>query len=208
MTIETARQTSRAPDHPAERVFVDRWSPRGFAPDEIPLSVLRTFFEAARWAPSAYNSQPWRFVYALRGEAEFETFLAPLIEFNRGWARHASALVYLLSKKDFTPPGRLEPVFARTHSFDAGAAWANFANQAALSGWAAHGMSGIDAEAAHKTLGAPDNFTVEIAIAVGRKGDGASLPPALLAREKPSSRAAVDDFVAHRLFTDRLELPR
>ena len=158
MTLYGPSQTRRAPDHPAERIFVDRWSPRSFAADEIPISVLRTFFEAARWAPSAYNSQPWRFVYALRNDPEFEAFLAPLIEFNRGWARHAAALVYLLSRKDFTSPGKSEPAFARTHSFDAGAAWANFANQAAWSGWAAHGMSGIDAEAARKSPARPGQF--------------------------------------------------
>jgi hypothetical protein len=79
----------------------------------------------------------------------------PLIEFNRGWAQHAAALVYLVSKKDFTPPGKTESQFSRTHSFDTGAAWANFANQAALGGWAAHGMSGFDVDAARKALGCP-----------------------------------------------------
>lgn len=208
MTVHTFASTDRQPDHPAHRIFVDRWSPRGFSDDKISAEILRTFFEAARWAPSAYNSQPWRFVYALRGDAEFQTFLEPLIEFNRGWAKHAAALVYLLSRKDFTLPGKTDPAPARTHSFDAGAAWANFANQTALAGWAAHGMSGIDAAAAHKALGAPDNFNVEIAIAVGKRGDGSRLPPPLLDREKPSGRAPVDDFVAHRLFTERLEKAR
>ena len=116
MTIHTPVSTDRNPDHPAHRAFVDRWSPRGFSDEPIRVATLQTFFEAARWAPSAYNSQPWRFVYALRGDAAFEQFLAPLIEFNRGWAKHAAAIVYLLSKKDFTPPGKSEPAFARTHS--------------------------------------------------------------------------------------------
>ena len=203
MTVRDLPATNRSPEYPAERIFVDRWSPRGFADDEIPESVLRTFFEAARWAPSAYNSQPWRFLYALRGQGEFETFLTPLVEFNRGWARHAAALIYLVSKKDFTSQGKAEPQFSRTHSFDAGAAWANFANQAAQAGWAAHGMSGLDVDAARKVLRIPEGFAVEIAIAVGRKGDDAHLAPALLQREQPSNRLPVADFVEPGLFPER-----
>jgi nitroreductase len=203
VTFHTPGSTSRTPEHSAERIFVDRWSPRGFSEEDISDSVLRSFFEAARWAPSAFNSQPWRFLYTLRGEPEFVTFLAPLIEFNRGWAQHAAALVYLVSKKDFTPPGKTEAQFSRTHSFDSGAAWANFANQAALGGWAAHGMSGFDVDAARKALGVPDGFVVEIAIAVGRKGDGAHLTPALLQREQPSGRSPVSHFVARGLFPER-----
>ncbi|MHB0773891.1 nitroreductase family protein [Bradyrhizobium sp. 1.29L] len=137
MTIQDPASKTRAPEHPADRIFIDRWSPRGFTEDQIPEGVLNTFFEAARWAPSAFNSQPWRFLYALRGQSEFEIFLTPLIGFNRGWAQRAAALVYLLSRKAFTPPGKTDPQFSRTHSFDSGAAWANFANQATAAGWAA-----------------------------------------------------------------------
>ena len=203
MTIQEQATKGRAPEHPADRIFVDRWSPRGFSQEQIPEGVLNTFFEAARWAPSAFNSQPWRFLYALRGQAEFEAFLAPLIEFNQGWARHAAALVYLLSRKEFTPPGKTEPQFSRTHSFDAGAAWANFANQATAAGWAAHSMSGFDVEKARTVLAVPEGFAVEIAIAIGRKGDGAHLAPGLLQREQPSGRSAVSDFVARGLFPER-----
>ena len=203
MTNHLPAATDRTPDHPAHRIFVDRWSPRGFSDEAISEGDLRTFLEAARWAPSSYNSQPWRFLYALRGQPEFETFLAPLIEFNRGWAKHAAALIYVISRKSFTPAGKTEPSFSRTHSFDAGAAWANFANQVALSGWAAHGMSGFDVEAAQKALGVPDGFAVEIAVAVGRKGDGAHLAAALLEREKPSPRLPVGDIAAAGLFPPR-----
>jgi len=208
VTIHNLPPTDRVAEHPAERIFVDRWSPRGFAEDDIPESVLLTFFEAARWAPSSFNSQPWRFLYALRGRPEFDIFLTPLIEFNRGWAKHAAALVYLISKKDFTPPGKTEPVFSRTHSFDAGAAWANFAHQAALAEWATHGMSGFDTETAGRLLGVPVGFAVDIAIAVGRKGHGAHLAPALLEREKPSGRIPVGDFVEHGLFPARFAAVR
>ncbi|MCP1838444.1 nitroreductase [Bradyrhizobium sp. USDA 4524] len=203
MTIQEPASKIRAPEHPVNRIFIDRWSPRGFAQDQIPEAVLNTFFEAARWSPSAFNSQPWRFLYAFRGQSEFEALLSPLIEFNRGWARHAAALIYLLSRKDFTPPGKTDALFSRTHSLDSGAAWVNFANQATAAGWAAHGMSGFDVEKARTILRVPDSFAVEIAIAVGRRGDGARLPPELLKREQPSGRSPVGDFAAHGFFPER-----
>lgn len=208
MTVQVSQRTSRVAEHPAERIFVDRWSPRGFSQELLSDSELQTLFEAARWAPSAYNSQPWRFLYALRGDAEFDAFLAPLIEFNRGWAQHAAALIYLLSRKEFTPPGKTEAQFSRTHSFDAGAAWANFANQAAIGGLAAHGMSGIDVDKARAALGVPSEYDVEIAIALGRKGDGSHLAPALLQREQPSSRSPVGEFAARGPFPERFEAAR
>lgn len=193
----------RAPEHPVHRIFIDRWSPRGFAHAQITKEVLNTLFEAARWAPSAFNSQPWRFIYALNGQSRFSAFLTPLIEFNQGWAQHAAALIYLLSRKDFILPGKTELQFLRTHSFDSGAAWANLANQAAAIGWAAHGMSGFDVEKARVVLGVPESFMVEIAIAVGRTGDGARLSPGLLQRERPSGRSPVGDFVACGSFPER-----
>lgn len=203
MTIQKSASKIRAAEHPANLIFVGRWSPRGFTQDQIPEGVMNTFFEAARWAPSAFNSQPWRFLYALRGQPEFDTFLSPLIEFNQGWARHAAALIYLLSRKHFSSPRKTDPQFSRTHSFDTGAAWANFANQVTAAGWAAHGMSGFDVEKASTVLRVPEGFAVEIAIAVGRKGDGANLPADLLQREQPSGRSPVGDFVARGLFPER-----
>lgn len=203
VTIRDSICKSRVPEYAADRIFVDRWSPRGFTQDEIPEEVLNTFFEAARWAPSAFNSQPWHFLYALRGQSEFEAFLAPLIEFNQRWARRAAALIYLLSRKEFTPPGKTERQFLRTTSFDSGAAWANFANQATAAGWVAHGMSGFDVDKARTALKIPQGFAVEIAIAVGRKGDGAHLPLGLLQREQPSGRSSVGNFVDRGLFPER-----
>lgn len=203
MIIQETASKLRDPDHPADRIFVDRWTPRAFTQDPIPEGVLNTFFEAARWAPSAFNSQPWRFVYALRCQSEFDAFLAPLIEFNRGWARHAAALIYLVSRKEFAPPGNTERLFSRTHSFDSGAAWANVANQAAAAGWAAHGMSGFNLGRARRMLRVPEGFAVEIAIAIGRKSDGARLPPSLLQREQPSGRSPVGDFVERGFFPER-----
>lgn len=173
MHIQEPVSKIRSPNIPRNGIFVDRWSPRGFSQDQIAEGVMNTFFEPARWAPSAFNSQPWHFLYALRDQSEFEAFLTPLIEFNQGCARYAAALIYLLSRRDFIPPGKSQPQFSRTHSFGSGAAWANFANQATAAGSAAHGSSGFDLEKARAVLRVPEGFMVEIAIAVGRKGDGA-----------------------------------
>src|SRR3954452_10072684 len=87
----------RQPDHPVDPLFLARWSPRAFDGSELPEEDLLTLFEAARWAPSAFNSQPWRFLYARRGDENWPLFLSLLIPWNQSWAHSASALVYILS---------------------------------------------------------------------------------------------------------------
>ena len=98
----------RVADYAIHPQFTDRWSPRAFTGESIPEETLLSFFEAARWAPSAYNSQPWRFLYARRDTPNWERFLGLLNEFNRGWAQHASALVIVISKTTFAVPGATE----------------------------------------------------------------------------------------------------
>ena len=105
----------RVADYPIHTQFTERWSPRAFTGESIPQETLLSFFEAARWAPSAYNSQPWRFLYARRDTPDWERFLGLLNEFNRGWAQHASALVIIASKTDFTAPGATEETPALWH---------------------------------------------------------------------------------------------
>ncbi len=92
--------TARTPDHPIENLFVDRWSPRAFDRSTIEEADLKTILEAARWSPSAFNIQPWRFVYARRGDADWQVLVDLLNPFNRDWAQHASALVYLFSDSE------------------------------------------------------------------------------------------------------------
>lgn len=144
--------------------------------------------EAARWAPSAFNSQPWRFVYALRGEAGWEALLAALNPFNQGWASRAGALIFVVSKTTLRRQGEAEDSPSHSHSFDAGAAWGFLALQAARDGWATHAMTGLDFDAAARAIALPADFRIEAAIAVGRPGDKALLPEFLRGREKPSDR--------------------
>ena len=184
----------RQPDHPIDPLFLERWSPRAFDGSEMPEEHLLTLFEAARWAPSAFNSQPGRFLYARRGEADWERFLDLLIPFNRSWAQSASALVYILSDTlPFTDKSGA-PATSHTHSYDAGAAWASFALQATKLGYQAHGMSGVDFERARDALGVPERYRIEAAAAVGRIGDPAMLDEKLRAREVPSGRKPVAEF--------------
>ncbi|MGZ8346795.1 MAG: nitroreductase family protein [Allosphingosinicella sp.] len=185
--------TPRTADRPIDPLFLQRWSPRAFDGSDLPDEHLQTIFEAARWAPSAFNSQPWRFLYARRGDANWARFLDLLIPFNQSWAHSASVLVYILSDSLMeTKPGQATP--SHSHSFDAGAAWACLALQATRMGYHAHGMSGVDFDRARVELGVPDRFRVEAVAVVGRIGDPATLPERLQAREFPSDRRPVGEF--------------
>jgi nitroreductase len=174
--------TTRTTDTALDPIFLARWSPRAFDGSDVSAADLETILEAARWAPSSMNHQPWRFLYALRGDAEWEAFLAPLMPFNRDWAQHSAALIYIASDK------MLGDKPSYTHSFDAGAAWGMMALQAQMLGYHSHGMAGVDFPAAAQSLGVPDDFKLEVGIALGRIGDPATLPEKLRARESPSGR--------------------
>ena len=179
---------TRRSDHPIDPIFLERWSPRAFAADTISEQDLLGLFEAARWAPSSYNSQPWRFVYGRRGTPAFDKLLGLLNEFNQSWAKHAAALVIVVSNSLMQPPGQDKEIPSHSHSFDAGAAWMSLALQGIKAGWHTHGMVGFDMDRAFAELNVPKGFRVEAAIAVGKLGDKGSLPEFLQAREQPSDR--------------------
>jgi nitroreductase len=186
---------TRTADHDIDPIFLHRWSPRAFTGEEMPDEVLMSLFEAARWAPSASNTQPWRFVYARRGTPQWDPLFGALMDMNQVWVANASVLAYVLSDRFRRKPDA-EPMPNRSHSFDAGAAWAYLALQAQHLGWAAHGMGGFWPAEAHKALGAPEaDYQVEAAIAIGRPTDASVLPEAYRAREVPSGREPVARFV-------------
>ena len=184
----------RRAEYPIDPLFLERWSPRAFTDETIAEAELLSLFEAARWAPSAYNSQPWRFLYARRDTAHWATFLGLLAPLNRTWASRAAALIVLVSDPVFLPPGAKQPVTLRSHSLDAGAAWTSLALQATRAGWRAHGIGGFDLECAATELNVPEGHRVELAIAIGRPGERSSLPEALQGREFPSGRKPVAEF--------------
>ncbi|MGI4860901.1 MAG: nitroreductase family protein [Janthinobacterium lividum] len=188
-------ENARHPMHPIDPLFIERWSPRAFSPEAIPEADLLTLFEAARWAPSAYNSQPWRFIYARRDSASWPVLLGLLNEFNQSWAKSAAALVFVLSNSVMRPPGSANDVPARSHSFDAGSAWGFLSLQATRMGWYTHGMTGVDFDRAFGELRVPAGFRVEAAVAIGRLGDKSQLPEMLQARETPSARQPLAELV-------------
>lgn len=170
-------------------LIVERWSPRAFNGTPLPENELLAMIEAGGWAPSAFNVQPWTFLYALRGDANWERFLSLLVEFNQSWAKDAGALVFAVSQETSGAEGK--PLWS--HSFDTGAAWATLALQALHMGWHTHGMTGINFDKARAELGIPDGFRLEAAIAIGRQAPAETLPEGLREREVPSGRKPVGE---------------
>ena len=186
----------RTADHPIDPLFLERWSPRAFTGEAISEADLMTMFEAARWAPSSYNSQPWKLLYARRDTPHWEKFLGLLNEFNRSWAQRAGVLIVIVSNSVMRPPGADKDVPSHSHSFDTGAAWASLALQATRSGFQAHGMVGFDIDRAFAELNVPAGYRVEAAIAIGKVGDKSILPEAMRAREVPNTRKPLAEVVS------------
>jgi nitroreductase len=186
----------REREHGVDELFLNRWSPRAMSGEPIESDLLMGLFEAARWAPSSNNNQPWRFLYACRGTENWPLFLDLLAEGNRVWAERAAVLAVAVSKTTFDFNGKP----SRTHSFDAGAAWENFALQGSLMGLVVHGMQGFDYDRAKELLLIPAGFQVEAMIAVGRPGERNLLPPNLREREFPSPRKSLAEIVCEGPF--------
>lgn len=186
--------------YPIAPLFLDRWSPRAFSNEAMPEHDLLTMLEAGHWAPSSFNHQPWRFVYALRGSKQWEAFLGLLVEFNQSWASSAAALLFVISRTHSGELGSTEQKPIYSHSFDAGAAWASVAMQAHLSGYQAHGMTGVDFDAARDVLGIPDGFRIECAVAIGKIGDREQLSDGLREREFPSPRKPLSEVAFNTIF--------
>jgi nitroreductase len=186
----------RHADHPVDKIFLDRWSPRAMTGEPIAKQELLTLFEAARWAPSSYNYQPWRFLYAGRESEHWQTFFDLMVEFNQSWAKHAAVLVVFISRTHFDFNGNPAP----THSFDTGAAWENLALQGGLNGLVVHGMQGFDYERARAALNIPEGFQVEAMCAIGKPADPATLSEDLRAKEAPSGRRKLEETICEGPF--------
>lgn len=182
--------------YPVDELFLDRWSPRAMSGEGVTDEELMTLFEAARWAPSSYNNQPWRILYARRETEQWPVFFNLLVEGNQAWAKDAAALLLFVSKETFDFNGKPYP----THSFDTGAAWENLALQATMLGLVTHGMQGFDYERARSELNIPEGFRVEAMIAVGRPGDPAQLSESMREREAPSGRKSLAEITCEGAF--------
>lgn len=158
--------------------------------ESITQEELFRLFEAARWAPSSGNSQPWRMLYAHRDTEHWPRFFGLLAEGNKTWCAHAAVLVVFVSQTLRDGSDKVLP----THSYDTGAAWMSMAYQGWMSGYVVHGMAGFDYERARTELGVPGNFRVNAMCAIGRPGPLENLSEALRARETPSQRKKVEEF--------------
>ena len=180
-------------DFPVHPLIRDRWSPRAFIDKPIPPEVLRSLFEAARWAPSSYNEQPWAYIVATKDDkANFDKVLGTLVEFNAAWAKNASALAIAVAKL----------VFAKNHApnrnaqYDTGAASALLSVEATAHSLAVHQMAGFDPEKARLALGIPSDWEAIAAIAIGYPGNPDSLSQPLKERElAPRTRKPIREFV-------------
>ncbi|GAA0468912.1 nitroreductase family protein [Halococcus dombrowskii] len=190
--LRAAVDDNRDPNYDVDPLLVNRWSPRTMTGEQLDEDELLALFEAARWAPSSYNNQHWRFVYATPDDDRWEAFTELLAEGNRQWASDAAALVVVLSKTTFDHNGEHAP----THSFDAGAAWENLALEGARRGLVVHGMQGFDYDGARELFSLTDEYAVEAMAAVGVH-DESSAPD----DEQPNQRKPLDEIVFAGEFT-------
>ncbi|HSH97522.1 MAG: nitroreductase family protein [Methylophilaceae bacterium] len=191
----------RVAEYDINPIFIERWSPRAFTGETIEDPLLFSLFEAARWAPSANNSQPWRFIYSKRDSAYWPALLSIANENNQRWAAKAGAIVALISKTSHIRNGETEPSPLRNHSLDAGAAWTSLALQALHAGLATHAIGGFDREKAREILAIPEGFHIEILIAIGKQAERNSLPADFQAREQPTPRRPLSQFIAEGSFS-------
>jgi nitroreductase len=153
-------------------LILRRWSPRAYADKEVTVAELKKLFEAARWAASSSNEQPWRFLVGRRGDETYQKIFNSLVEFNQNWAKSAPVLVLSVAKKTFTEKGT--PNAYGLH--DTGAATATLALQATADGLHSHSMAGFDKEQARASFAIPTDYELGSVTAIGYFGDPAILP--------------------------------
>lgn len=190
-------QTQRRANYQIAPLLLDRWSPRSMSGEPLTDEEFFPLFEAARWAPSSYNSQLWRLIVARRqNREEFDKFLGLLIPGNKVWAKNAAALIVVCSRTRFESNDKP----SITHTFDAGAAWENLALEAKRRELVAHGMEGFDYARAKTELSIPDDFEVHAMIAIGRRAPAENLAEKYRAIEHPNSRRSLKEIVFEGAF--------
>jgi nitroreductase len=183
-----AVEAERQPGHDVLPLFVGRWSPRAFRPEPVPRRVLESMAEAARWAPSSLNLQPWRFFVASTGPAR-DLWNTAVGERNRAWSDRAGGLAWVVAKTTLGPNPFHPPETPNRHAlFDAGMAAIQFVLEGERHGVRSHFVGGIDPARAHAILGLAPDEEVVCAIVVGYPADPATLPDGLRQRERPSGR--------------------
>jgi len=186
-------QKPAAADHPIHEHLRERWSPRAFSERPVSPEVLRSLFEAARWAPSSNNEQPWAFLVAVKDDPEAHArLLSTLVEGNQVWAKHAPVLVIAVSALNFARNGQSN----RNACYDTGMAVADLTFEATSRGLFVHQMAGFDPQKTIDLFQIPSGWQPIAALVIGYPGDPQSLPDNLRERElAPRSRKPLKDFV-------------
>jgi nitroreductase len=186
-------EENHACKYPVHNLLAQRRSSRAFSSRPVAMETLGSLLEAARWAPSSMNEQPWSFIVATQqNKAEFDRLLGCLLEFNIRWAQHAPMLVMALARTTFT--ANSEP---NRHAFyDVGQAVANLTFQAIACGLTVCQMAGFDVHKARHTFAIPPHQEPMIVAAIGYRGSPESLPEKLRQKElTPQKRRSLDEFV-------------
>ncbi len=177
-------------------LIIARWSPRSMSGAAISDKDFHAILDAARWAPSSYNNQPWRFLYAKKKSRSWPLFFDFMVEGNQQWAKNAAVLFVVCSSKVFAYNKKR----CHTHSFDTGAAWMCMALEAFNRGLVIHGMEGFDYDKARKVLKVPKNVQIECMIAVGKPAPKTKLSKDMQKREKPSDRNPLSAYAFEGLY--------
>jgi nitroreductase len=179
-------------DAPINDLLRKRWSPRAFGDQPVAPDVLRSLFEAARWAPSSGNQQPWAFLVATRDDKEnFDKLVSTLVEGNVAWAHKAPVIAIAVSR---VTADNGSPI--RTAFYDTGLATANLSLEATSRGLFVHQMAGFDAQKAKQVAGIPEGWEPIAAFVIGYPGEHSSLPERFRDRElAPRTRKPIADFV-------------
>lgn len=191
--------------YPINEMSLYRWSPRAFTNKTIERSQLLTMMEAARWAPSSYNEQPWRFVVAMRGEAAFDKMLSTMVDFNRSWAKDAAALILNVYKKNLTQGGKPNTAAA----LDLGQAIMSYCFEAENQGLHTHQIGGYDVAKADELFGCGEDYSSMVITAVGYLGNPNDLPEELFKVElqnrfrKPMEAIVFEDKMDGTAFVEK-----
>jgi len=187
---------NRKPEYKINPLILNRWSARSIKDEEISDEELMPLFEAAKWAPSSRNGQPWRFIYSKKNTEYWDTFFDFLTDSNKMWCKNAPVLIVIISRKNFEQDNQ----FSRNHNFDTGAAWENLALEATRIGLVAHPIGGFNVDKARRILEIPNDYEVEIMVAVGKRGEKEALSENLQQREFPNGRKPLKEIVMEGKF--------
>lgn len=181
-------EKNRKSDYPIQSIILNRWSPRSMTGENLSDEELFPLFEAARWAPSSYNNQPWRFLYVKRNTPRWESLFDLLIDFNKQWCVNAAVLGITYAN----------PIFEKTkkpsvtYALDTGAAWENLCLEGTARGLVVHGMQGFNYEEAQKLI--PEEHVVLAMFAIGKRAPKENLSQEMQAKEIPSPRKKISEF--------------